>query len=127
MAAGISRRKLAVHAAALVAEGQTTQAVNELAAYLVANKREREADLVVRDIEQVLAERGVVIAKVTSARPLTAELMQAVTRMIGANQAQVTQVVDPSVIGGVLIELPGKQYDGTLRHKLNAIKKLTVN
>ena len=34
---------------------------------------------------------------------------------------QLRQVVDPSVIGGVKIALPGQHYDGTIQHKLTAL------
>ena len=36
-------------------------------------------------------------------------------------QVELTCAVDPSCVGGVLLELPGRQLDGTVRHRLAAI------
>lgn len=32
-----------------------------------------------------------------------------------------SEKVDPGVVGGVLLEMNGKRYDNTLRHRLEAI------
>lgn len=127
MAQMISRRKLAQYASGKIAAGNTQQAVQELAAYLLQSGREREAGLIARDIEAELAERGIVVATVTTARPLTAELKKAVQSMTGAAPGNIREVVDPEVLGGIRVELPGKQFDGTLRRKLTMLKELTVN
>ena len=67
----ISRRKLALYVAdAVEAKQKLGSVLAEVAAYLVETKRTREAELLVRAVEDELAVRGVVIAHVVTARPL---------------------------------------------------------
>lgn len=122
----ISRRKLATHAAMRIAAGETQAAINELAAYLIQSGREREADLVVRDIESKLADRGIVVATVTTAHPLTDGLRIAVKDMIGAESLHLKEVVEPAVLGGISIDLPGRRYDATVKSKLASLKELAL-
>ena len=35
----------------------------------------------------------------------------------------VKEKIDPSVLGGVLLQMDGKRYDNTVRHRLAAIKQ----
>lgn len=126
MAAPLSRRKLAVYAAGLIAKGNGELAIEQLAAYLVETNRTREAGLVVRDIEFELANNGIVIATVSTAHGLTADLRAAVARLLQAKQLFLKEVVDPSVIGGIRIVVPGKQYDATVRRKLELLNELTL-
>lgn len=123
----VSRRKLAEYVAGQVLAGNTAVVIPQLAAYLLQTGREREADLVVRDIEAELARQGTVIATVTTAHPLTTELQQAIMRLLGGQKAYLHQVVDPSVIGGVRIDSPGHTYDATVRRKLELLKELTIH
>lgn len=66
--------------------------------------------------------RGIVEMTVTTAQPLTKEeedkLVHAVSSHLG-KQLRVRAQVDPNVIGGVLIKIGNRLYDGTLAGKLN--------
>jgi len=126
MATHISRRKLSQHAAGMIIKGEISQAVEQLAAYLVQSGRTREAGLIVRDIEVELAELGTVVATVTTAHALSDELRAGVNTLIGAREPHVKEIVDPAVIGGIKIDMPGKQYDATVRRKLELLKELTL-
>ncbi len=68
----------------------------------------------------------VAAASVTTARPLTdaqrAQLAGKLKKMTG-KEILLREKVDPSVMGGVLLELEGKRYDNTLRQRLAAIRK----
>src|SRR5688572_21057143 len=115
--AKISRRKLADRAAERIVSGDAKKNVlQELAAYLIDSKRQREAELVTRDIETALIKRGYMVATVTSARKLTAEAANTIEAFIKQQYADVKHIVlreniDESVIGGVRLELPDKQLD----------------
>lgn len=123
MAQRVSRRKLADYSADRLIAGESVEAVlRDIAAYLIAMRRTREQELVVRDIEGALARRGVVIADVTSARPINASLSKQVKEMTGASSVQLRSSIDETVLGGVRIDIPGKRFDGTIRRKLNALK-----
>lgn len=126
MAADISRRKISQYAGSMIIEGKGDLAMRQVAAYLVQANRTREADLVVRDIETALAERGIVIATATTAHRLDSDLRGAVKQLLGAKELHLKEVVDPNVFGGVRIDMPGKQYDATVRRKLELLKELTL-
>ena len=78
------RRKLARHAAERLLAGDAA-VIDELAALIVAERREREVDLLVQDIEAELAERGTVVATVESATPLDEATKDAVKRLLSSN------------------------------------------
>ena len=119
----ISRRKLAEYAVSAYHEGTLNEALRAIAAYLVESRRLRETDLVIRAIEDVLAAQGVVIAHVATARPLTTELKAAITNVVAAQEIHITETVDPELIGGVRIEMPGKLLDATIKRKLLALRQ----
>ncbi len=123
MAVRLSRRKLAAYAAdKLQAGASVSEALNEIAAYLIDTRRTRELELLVRDIEDALATRGTVVADVTTAHALSAELKDVIGKLVGAKNLQLRETIDTSVLGGVRIDIPGKRFDGTMRHTLTALR-----
>ena len=78
------RRKLARHAAERLLKGDAA-VIDELAALIVHERREREVDLLVQDIEAKLAERGMIVATVESATPLDAATKDAIKRLLSSN------------------------------------------
>ncbi len=69
----------------------------------------------------------VVEAVATTSVPLDdtqrAQLMEKLRAMTG-KQIQLTEKVDPAVMGGVLLEMEGKRYDNTLRHRLSRMRQV---
>lgn len=119
----LPRRKIAEYAAnELVGGTSKKEVIARVAAYLVTTRRTRELELLVRDIEDMLAERGVVVANVTSAHSLTEAAKNEIRGLIGADSLHLREVIDETVLGGVRIDFSGKRFDGTIRHKLNALK-----
>lgn len=131
MAQRLSRRMLASYIADELMQGaDRKKLVRQIAAYLVETRRTNEAPLLVRDIEDALSDRGHVLARVTTARPLSGQLKQELTQMIKGNQAAETVEIvtdtDPSLLGGVRVETPGFEYDNTLHRRLLALKSKTL-
>lgn len=66
-------------------------------------------------------------AEVTTARPLDdaqrAKLLEKLGHMTG-KQVRLREKVDPSLLGGVLLQLDGKRYDNTVRHRLETMKQV---
>ena len=124
-ASTISQRRLAAYVAGqLLAGGDKKRLIKELAAYLIETGRVRDLNQVVATIEEALASRGAVVATVTTARPLSPENKQAIVEQFTPTGAElyIREQIDPSVIGGFKIELPGSQFDGTVIHKLTTLK-----
>lgn len=72
------------------------------------------------------AERGVVAAEVTTAGPLAAAqrsaLEAALGRLAGATVTVLT-AEDPALLGGVLVRMEGRTYDGSVRGRLRALRE----
>lgn len=127
MARRLSRRALAEYAAATIERGDdAARVVKQLAAHLIENKRTKEADLIVRDIEQQLSDRGVVVGQAVSAFTLSSSLQAAIEQDIkkqtGARQISLVYKTDPDVLGGYSVNLPGKRLDRTVRTHLTNLK-----
>ena len=122
----ISRRKLAEYTASKLIKGDGKKALGELAAFLIETRRTDEIELLVRDIEQELADQGIVVADITTAHPLSEALKANIKQMVGGKTLQVRETIDKSVLGGVRIDIPGKRFDGTIRRKLTALKAKQV-
>ncbi len=124
--AKLSRRSIALHVANQLLTAHHKQVIMQLAAYLVETHRTKELALVVRDIEFYLAEAGSVSGTVTSAFDLTAQTKQAIETYIkqhtNAKNVELNHVVDPTVIGGVKINVPGHELDATVRRSLTILK-----
>jgi len=123
MSARLSRRKLAAYAAnTLIKDGESRTAMKIVAAYLVETGRTREYELIVRDIEDILASHGIVVADVTTARPLSEQLQQSIAKITGSESVQIRHVIDESVLAGIKVKTPSQQLDATLRYKLNNLR-----
>ena len=123
MAIRLSRRKIADYAADQLLAGVATPSVlREVAAYLVDARRTRELTLLVRDIEGALAARGHVVADVASAHPLSTTLKAEIAKLTGGSSVQLRESVEPTLLGGIRIDIPGKRFDGTIRRKLTALR-----
>lgn len=104
---------------------------SEAASYLLSQNRTGELDSLARDLINYRVEKGVVEVTAVSAHKLTqAALGEVKTRVKQlypkARRIIINQRIDEGQIGGVRIELPGRQLDLTLRSKLNKFKQLTA-
>lgn len=124
----LSRRVIArAFVAKLVAE-PTRQAhwVKVLAAYLVEQKQIDTVDMLLADISrEYFAETGVLLADVTSARPLTEAVRKAVEKALheatDAKKVVITEHTDQSLIGGVVARTPDAVLDASVRSQLNQL------
>ena len=80
----VSRRKLAKYAAEQLLAGNDA-VLEEIAGFLIYEKHEREVELLARDIEVELAERGTVVATVERARALDEATKGAVKKLLASN------------------------------------------
>lgn len=123
MIAKISRRKIAEYVAERIASNADVSGlIDQVAAYLIESRRTREVELVVRAIEDALDARGIVVASVTSARALDDSVQAAIEKRIHAERLHVREIIDPNLVGGLIIETPGKKLDVSIRSKLNALR-----
>lgn len=122
----LSRTKLARYVAAEVQAGRSETAIRQLAAYLVQTGRAREAELVIRAVNEELERGGVVIASVTSAEPIDQAVRDAVASMLGSSQVAFDETVDPGVLGGIRVVTPSRLLDATFRRRLTTLREHKV-
>lgn len=124
MATRLSRRKIASYYASELLEGRDIR--SKLAAYLVDAGRTREYELIARDIESALADRGVLIADIASSSSLSDASRASIERYLKdkthAKKIHARETVDKMLIGGIKVSVPGKELDASLRRKLNQLK-----
>lgn len=127
------RRKIA----ALLAERSLASNANAqdlsrtVAAYLLQSGRTGELGSLLRDVQQLRAERGVVEVTAVTAHELAdgakADVEAHVKQLYpDAKQIIISEVLDSKVVGGVRLELPHQQLDLSIRGKLNRFKQRTA-
>lgn len=125
MAGRLSRRALATFVAKELLAGNN-QIIDWLAALLIEERREREADLLVRDIESILADSGQMIVQVDTARPLDAATKQEIESMFDQHEVHIKETVRPELIGGVKITTPTQSLDRTIAKKLEMLRTAEI-
>ena len=72
------------------------------------------------------AHRGVVAAEAVSATPLDEAQTRAVAKALGAatgREVDLQARVDPRLLGGMLVNMEGRTYDGSVRARLLALRR----
>lgn len=127
--AQISRRQLASFVAGSLAIGKT-EVIDQLAAYLVSERRVKEIDSLVRDIEKALASRGTVVAHVSSVRSLDSaqqsEIETLLKKRYNAKHVAIDIQTDDDLLGGVVIRTASDELDSSLRRNINRLKAIKV-
>lgn len=123
----LSRRQISTYVSRqLIAGGSRRELAMQLAAYLIESKKTNDASLILRDAQFHLASAGHVSGTVTTANELSeavhASIEAYAKKATGASQVTLDSIVDPSVIGGVKLSLPGAELDTTISRQLAALK-----
>lgn len=104
----------------------------EVAAYLLDTNRTADLDSLLRDIMEYRAIHGVIDAEAVSAHEIAESTIKDIIKIIEAEYPKATTVqverrVDPSVIGGIRVDMANEQLDLTVRDQLDTFKRLTAN
>ena len=120
-----SRRRLAEYTAdRLIANDG--KIIGELAALILSENRKREIDLIVRDVEDGLAKRGVLVATVETATKLADKIRGEIIKMLDSPDVRLREVVNPELIGGVKISTPSAILDDTVAKKIHSLKSRKI-
>ena len=108
----------------------TNVLAREIAAYLLAERRTSELESILRDILQYRQDHGVLDANVVTAHETQAEVLSDIKRLLqaaypNAKSIRLNQIQDPSVIGGLKLDMPNQQLDMTVQARLSKFKSLT--
>lgn len=122
-----TRVRVARYLAEQLAAGKDRRAtIRTAAAWLVSRGRTRDAGYLARDTATALAEdHGYLLVRMTTARPLPAKGRRSIEVFLkertGAQHLELVESVDPSLIGGVRLDLPQARLDATIRRELTAL------
>ena len=126
----LSRRKVISTLIDLLSTGTPIKRVAKiLAAYLIKTKHSRNVNLYIRDLELAYAERfGVATARVYSARKLSQQIRTQVKRLVksttNTKDVELIEIVDPSLIGGIIINTADAGLDESIRTKLQKLRSV---
>jgi F-type H+-transporting ATPase subunit delta len=112
--------------AAIAAKAKFNATTVKFLGLLSANGRASALSEVITGFERLAAAaRGVVAAKVTSAVPLTAaqsKNVAAALRQALGKDPEIETRVDPSILGGIKVQVGSRLFDASLRSKLDSLK-----
>jgi F-type H+-transporting ATPase subunit delta len=97
---------------------------------LVSHRRTKELGAIRRSFEEVVDERlGWVSARIASARELTPPQREQIERALGSKLGKFIRAnyeVDPALIGGVRAQVASREYDASIRGKLENLRQRLV-
>lgn len=101
---------------------------------LIVLLAERERIDLLPDLERLYshlwnAQRGVVEAEALSAEPLSDAQRQALAgalRRLSGRDVELTATSAPEILGGLVVRMDGKVYDGSVRGRLRALRERLV-
>jgi len=121
-----AQKKTAVISALL--KGRPTDLLQRLVGLLVQRDRVELLPLVAEAYVRLWnTAKGIVAAEAVSARELDETEARAVSaaaaRAIGGKQVDLRRRVDASLMGGLLLRMEGRVYDGSVRSRLRALRE----
>ena len=94
---------------------------------LVSHRRTKELSAIRRSFEQVVDERlGWIPADITSAQELNGQQRENIERALGTKLGKFVRAnyqVDPALIGGVRARVASREYDATVRGRLEHLRQ----
>ena len=95
-------------------------------ALLIRNNDLKLINKIIEKIEEIdKEERGVVEVEISSAKKLEEETIEKLRKLIG-KKAEIYEKIDPSLIGGLKIQIGDLLLDGTLKAKLNKLRRSLI-
>jgi F-type H+-transporting ATPase subunit delta len=109
----------------------TNELTRSFVSFLVDKKREGELHMVATNFIASYKEmRGIASATVISAMPMNeathAKMKKYVETLIGKSDIEITNVVDPTIIGGIIIKHEDKLLDKSVSKELREIRKQLI-
>lgn len=111
---------------AILSKAQTNPTVSNFVNVVARNGRLFALGAIIKDFQALVAkDRGEVTAEVTSAAPLASGQLKALADTLKAKIGKtvtLTEHVDPSLIGGLVVKVGSQMIDSSLKTKLTAMK-----
>jgi len=127
-----SRHKIARYISSQSLDGKISKKqIKEFAAYLIDNGRTNELTSILRDVDEIWAEHGVIEVQTYSAHKLSLELRSEIKRIIKkyyprAKRIEIYEQAEPALIGGVRLEFANQQLDLSIKSELEIFKQAAM-
>lgn len=113
-----------------VAVSNPHELAREIAAYLLLERRTAELESILRDIMQYRLSRDILEAEVVTAHDIQPHVVEEVRQLLhaeypDAKTIHIDQRQEPSIIGGLRIDMPNEQLDMSVAAKLATFKRIT--
>ena len=111
---------------ALLGDTATIQTKNFIHLLIQRHRESQLADIVDAFIELANQARGYADAVVTTAKPLTEDELNKLAAQFGnvlKKTLRVQSVVDPTILGGVIVRIGDRLYDGSIAGKLQRFQQ----
>ncbi|MFD1020093.1 F0F1 ATP synthase subunit delta [Thalassobacillus hwangdonensis] len=114
-----------------VFQGFSKEVVHTL--HLLADRHREEIipEVIAHFITLVNESKGIAEAKVYSVRELSEEekvqISSVFAQKLGKNQLKITNIIDPSILGGIKLRIGNRIYDGTVKGKLERMERKLVS
>jgi F-type H+-transporting ATPase subunit delta len=123
----VSIEKKTAVVAAVLGRGHRSALLERLLALLIEKDRVELLPLIAQAYRRLWnAQRGVVEAEAVSARELDeaeARGVAAAASRVAGKEAELRRRVDPSLLGGLLLRMEGRVYDGSVRARLRSLRE----
>jgi ATP synthase F1 delta subunit len=95
----------------------------DVAGYLIAERRTKELNSLLRDIEDLeYKQDGVLEVTATSARPLSAEAKKKIATLFDAKKVRVHEEINEATLGGVRVRALDKVVDLSVQARLQRLR-----
>lgn len=103
----------------------------EIAAYLILERRTADLESLLRDIQEYRAENGILEVNAISAYKLDESTLNEIKNQLSElynnlKKVIINQTINPDSVAGVRVEMANKLYDASVRTKLNHFRQLTT-
>ncbi len=128
----ISRKQLAKVIADQMGEKSSKQLAEEVAHYLLKEKRTADLAPLMRDIEALRAQQGLVEANVASAHELGQDIQALLMRLATQDYPEYERVIlnqehDSALVGGLRLTAIDRQVDLSVKNRLRRLVKAREN
>ncbi len=106
---------------------QVGDLVRKFIAIVVSKNREELIPAITKEfLNQYRIHNGFITAEVTTAIELDDELRTKLLSIVGEEndrKVELVETVDPSIIGGLVVRIGDRQFDASIKRKINDLKK----
>lgn len=121
--ASANYKEIALAVVKLIDSGKSQkQLANAVAEYMVSQRRTAEFERVMREVERLRRERGVLEVVATSASSLSDKVESEIRRLYDAKEVKVVRRIDKDLVGGVSLRTLDSQVDLSVRGRLRQLK-----